>query len=59
MDPLTAALQVALETLKLANKIVDGQPPEVRAKLWELHLRQAERWDAFCAMLAEKLTPPE
>ena len=58
MDPLTAALNLASRVLDVTEKIIDGQPPEVRARLWELHLKHAERWDAFCAMLAEKLTPP-
>lgn len=42
MDPATALFNMITEALKLCEKVIDGQPPEVKARLWELHLKNIE-----------------
>ncbi len=51
MDPLTAAMLLATELVKLTALIVADQPPEVRAELWKLHLERERAFMAFVAGL--------
>lgn len=47
MDPLTAALQLANTLAQIVLLAMEGQSPAVREKLWERHMTQLEKWDAF------------
>ena len=54
MDPLTALLAFATELVKLIEKAIDGQPPEVKAELWRLHIDDIKAWRAFWQGLIPK-----
>ena len=34
--------RLAIKALEVLEKIIDGQPPEVRERLWTLHLENTE-----------------
>lgn len=42
---------LAIEIVKLIGKIVDGQTPEVKARLWDGYLKDMDAWRAFWAAL--------
>ena len=54
MDPLTELLAFATEVVKLIEKAIDGQPPEVRAELWKLYLDDVRAWREFRSHLIPK-----
>lgn len=49
MDPVTAFCNMITAGINLFVKVIDGQPPDVRARLWELYLQDVEKsraiWD--------------
>jgi hypothetical protein len=47
LDPLTAALAFATEALKVVEKLIEGQTPEQKAKLWEMYIADVEAWRKF------------
>jgi hypothetical protein len=47
--------EAAIQLIGLIAKVIDGQPPEVRAKLWEMYLEDVREWRAFWA----RLKPPQ
>lgn len=51
MDPLTAGFNLATQALKVVEKLIDGQTPEQKAKLWEGYIQDAEAWRKFFAGL--------
>ena len=54
MDPLTGLLAFATELVKLVEKVMDSQPPEVRADLWKMHLDDVKAWRSFWQGLIPK-----
>lgn len=54
MDPLTAALNLANTLAQIVLEAMKGQSPEVRAKLWERHIKDLDKWDAFWGHLVKK-----
>lgn len=46
MDP-NLILQIVLEGLKLANKILETQPPDVAAAMWRRHDKAIAWWEAL------------
>jgi len=47
MDPLTAALNLATEVVKLIALIIQTTPPELRAAQAEQALKDLRTWQAF------------
>ena len=47
IDPLTAGIELLTAIVKLATLAIESQPPEVRAKLWELHIKDLLWWREF------------
>jgi hypothetical protein len=45
MDPITAGLLALKAGFEMVTEIVKGQPPEVKAKIWERWLEQTEWFD--------------
>lgn len=45
--PTVPGEAVLLALLGLFTKIIEGQPPEVRAKLWEYYLEDVKAWRTF------------
>lgn len=43
MDPITAFANVATALLNFATKLVEGQTPEQKAKIWEWYIADVER----------------
>jgi hypothetical protein len=39
--------QLAIKALDIVGKIIDGQSPEVKAKLWEGYIKDMEAWREF------------
>ena len=49
LDPVSQALRLAERVVDLLQTVMEGQPPEVRARLWELFLARAEAWAGHAA----------
>jgi hypothetical protein len=37
----------AIALINLISKIVDGQPPDVRAELWRMYVEDVKAWREF------------
>jgi hypothetical protein len=51
-DQPTAAVHGPYEDLAIAlvgliGKVIDGQPPEVRAELWKIYVEDVKAWREF------------
>ena len=44
MDPVTAAALAVKAIAEMVTEIVRGQPPEVKAKIWDWWVADMERW---------------
>lgn len=44
----------AIELLKFIAKVIEGQPPEVKAKYWEMALEDYKAWREFWRNLTNK-----
>ena len=55
MDPITAALLLGTEVVRLIEKILDGMPAEVKAEYAKLALEDLRAWRAFLERF--KVTP--
>jgi hypothetical protein len=38
---------VAVAALNLVGKIIEGQPPEVKAQLWQCYIEDMKNWREF------------
>lgn len=38
---------LAIALIGLITKVIDGQPPEVKARLWEWYIKDMEGWRAL------------
>ncbi len=47
MDPITAALNLATEVVKLIVLIIQTTPPELRAEQAKVALDDLRKWQAF------------
>jgi hypothetical protein len=47
MDPVTAALNLATEIVKLAQMVIESQPPELRAKIATQQWEDFQKWRDF------------
>ena len=47
MDPITAWAIAVGKVADMITEIVRGQPPEVRAKVWDWWIKDQERWRKF------------
>jgi len=47
MDPLTAALTLATEIVKLCLAVIESQPPELRAAIAKQQWDDFQKWRAF------------
>ena len=54
LDPVTAALLLGTEVVKLIEKILDGMPAEVKAEYAKLALEDLRAWRAFLDKLTGK-----
>ena len=39
--------QLLVAILQLAQTVIDGQPPDVKAELWRMYLEDVKAWRAF------------
>lgn len=44
MDPYA---QIALALINLFTEIVKGQPPEIKAQIWQWYIEDQKRWRKF------------
>lgn len=54
MDPLTALFNAIEKGFELFKVIIEGQPPEVKAELWKMHLEDVKAWREFWAKFKPK-----
>ncbi len=54
MDPFTAICNVITQALKVVEKAIDGQPPEVRNRLWTMYVEDVQAWRDFWKGLISK-----
>jgi hypothetical protein len=47
MDPLTAWANATKAIAEMVTEIVSGQPPDVKAKVWEWYVADVERMRKF------------
>jgi len=47
MDPVSAFANVVTAIANLISKLVDGQTPEQKKKMWDWFIADVERWRAF------------
>ncbi len=38
---------LAIEILRLIEKVIDGQPPDVKAELWRQYVEDVRAWRQF------------
>lgn len=53
MDPITAALTLATELVKLTVLIIESHPPELRAKVAAQQWEDLQRWRTFFERLGK------
>lgn len=46
-DPITAALELATAITEVIKLAMEGQPPDVRAELWRMHVEDVKAWRTF------------
>lgn len=44
MDPITAVANAVEAIAKMVTAIVEGQPPETKAKIWDWYVKDTEFW---------------
>jgi DNA-binding protein H-NS len=47
VDPLTAALNLATEIVKLCQQVIESQPPELRAAIAKQQWEDFQKWREF------------
>lgn len=56
MDPVTALLNVIIASLELVKTAMEGQPPDVRAEFWRMHLEDTKALRAWLEPLLRPRT---
>lgn len=59
MDPVTLALQLANKMADIVLLAMQGQPPEVREKLWGIYLTNALWWEKLFTLVGDRIVPPK
>jgi hypothetical protein len=44
---------VAIALVNLIGKVIEGQPPQVKADLWRIYVEDVKAWRAFWAGLGK------
>lgn len=59
MDPLTAALTLASDIVKLITVAIESQPPELRAEFAKAQLEGLKRWQDFLDRVTKQVGAKE
>jgi hypothetical protein len=43
--------EAAISLIRLIDKVIEGQPPEVKADLWRMYVDDVKEWRAFWSRL--------
>lgn len=57
MDPVTAALNLASQIVKLMTLAIESQPPEMRAAIAQQHLEGLKRFQDFFDRVSKHIGP--
>jgi hypothetical protein len=52
-------IEVLMTALRLIEKAMDGQPPEVRAELWRMFLEDLRAWRTFWEKVGNIFEAPQ
>ena len=54
---IDVVLRIIEKALQITEKVIDGQPPDVKAEMWRRYLAETEWWHKLLAKLSDKIEP--